>query len=251
MRRLYRSILPIDIRVALHKEGTSVTSSEEARARWKSFRGTTNCRAIQNALGAMSGTRQRCSYCSDSHASDIDHFIPMATDYSATFRWPNMLWVCARCNRTKGMRFPVDSLGAPLLINPTSLDPWAKLTLDQSTGIISARFRNGSFDVMGEATLKILPTINYEAVAEGRLRIINRLDEVFQKIVQNGDTSENRSKLGKSVREDDMGISRWLAFWDGQQEPVVQMAKIKAPSLWRRFLRMCESCPENLAGHVD
>src|SRR5262245_9922638 len=150
MRQLHRSVLPFGARVILYRESLAVTSSEEARVRWKRFRSTVGCKSVEKALGAMSGIRQRCAYCSDSHASDIDHFIPIAVDFSGTFRWLNMLWVCSRCNRTKGARFPVDQSGEPLLVDPTKFDPWSKLTLDTSSGVIAARYHDGEFDSMGD-----------------------------------------------------------------------------------------------------
>ena len=239
MRRLHRCNLPFETRTLLHRHSHAVTCSDQARTQWARFRATIGFKPIENALVTMSGPRQRCAYCSDSHASDIDHFCPIALDHSRAFDWINMLWVCSRCNRIKGSRFPVNQLGEPLLVDPTSIDPWSKLTLDTRSGIISARYHDDVFDSMGDATLEILPTINYEAVTEGRLRVVRQLLHAFDEVTRNGDTSKGRERLATCVREDDMGISRWFGFWDGQHEDSAMELKSSRPILWRRFLRMC------------
>lgn len=243
MRRLYRERLDLGSRLNLHREGIRATDKVAARANWSRFRASVRCKPIENTLCSMAGTRQRCAYCSDSHASDIDHFVPISLDHSRAFQWSNLLWVCTRCNRAKGPRFQRDAAGGPLLIDPCMVDPWSKLTLDTASGFISPRFYNGDFDHVGEYTLKILETINYEAVAEGRLRSVRRLYGIFDRAFESNCSDSSRAELAQHVREDDMGISQWFAFWDGQGEPPAVRLRLNYPQFWRRYVRMCSSSP--------
>jgi len=228
------------VRLSLYKESIGIDRGS-ARNNWDRFRKSAKCRPVQETLASMAGSRQRCAYCSDSHASDIDHFKPIAMDYTGTFRWLNMLWVCTRCNRAKGARFPQDETGRPTLINPTVIDPWTCLTLDTATGVISARFHHGAFDPRGESTLDILQTINYEAVAEGRLRIARRLIEMFDEVLANNDSTQIRREIARRVREDDMGIARWFGLWVGGNEKDVSIIRRGRPEFWHWYIRISAS----------
>lgn len=205
---------------------------------WKAFRGSSDISTIVSTLVRMAGSRERCAYCSDSHASDVDHFKPIALDHQKTFQWSNFLWVCARCNRQKGSRFPLAGDGTPLLIDPSRTDPWKHLTLDTESGVIAPRYIDGGFDVIGETTLAILPTINYEAVAEGRLRVCRRLQSAVE-VINANPTADAIAELLAEVSQDDVGVSRWFGYWEGSREPEISALKQTAPNIWRRFLRAC------------
>ncbi|SDI79894.1 hypothetical protein SAMN05421869_107132 [Nonomuraea jiangxiensis] len=74
-------------------------------------------------------------YCGDSRGTDIDHFEPIKLSPFRTFDWMNHLLACSCCNsNAKRELFPVDSAGAPLLIDPTMDDPFDHLRLILSTG---------------------------------------------------------------------------------------------------------------------
>jgi uncharacterized protein (TIGR02646 family) len=77
----------------------------------------------------------KCAYC-ESRITDvtyghIEHFYPKGNRlYMAkTFEWANLLLACDICNnpRHKGTKFPLDTNGAPLLINPTDNNPVSHL----------------------------------------------------------------------------------------------------------------------------
>ncbi|WP_442792211.1 HNH endonuclease [Mycobacterium sp. 2-64] len=186
----------------------------------------------------MAGPRQRCAYCSDSHASDIDHFKPIAVDHGSTFKWPNLLWVCTRCNRKKGKRFPATASGDPLLIDPSITDPWRHMTLDTASGFIAPRYIVDKYDIFGEATLEVLPTINNEAVAEGRARTCKRLRSAVNSVNEEP-TPEAISELLSEVSQDDVGVSRWYGYWEGAAEAELLLLKQTRRNIWKRFLRAC------------
>ncbi|MBK1785236.1 HNH endonuclease [Prauserella sp. ASG 168] len=187
----------------------------------------------------MAGTRQRCAYCSDSYASDIDHYVPIARDHGRVFSWKNFLWVCTKCNRQKGANFPVADTGEPLLVDPSRTDPWAHLTLDTATGFISPRYLESTFDPVGEFTLSVLPTINHEGVAEGRARVCRSLKKAIGSAATAPSSNQAREDLLTLVREDDVAVSRWYGYWEGSQEPEMVALRVASPKLWRRLLRAC------------
>lgn len=238
MRRLSRLELPLEGRQSLYVRSKKCSSAEVARKMWKPFRSSSEIEPVVSTLERMAGPRQRCAYCSDSHASDVDHFKPIASYHKLTFAWSNFMWVCTPCNRKKGAKFPVDTNGHPLLIDPTKVDPWKHLTLDTESGVIAPRYMGDGFDLFGDKTLETLPTINYEAVAEGRKRICRRVRAAVD-VVNVDPTREAINDLLSEVSQDDVGVSRWFGFWEGAGEPEMVVLKQTRHRIWRRFLRAC------------
>ncbi len=82
-----------------------------------------NHRCIKNALEEM--FHKKCAYCqSDISAvtyGQIEHFRPKSEYPDLTFEWSNLLFSCDLCNDAghKGVKFPLDINGNPLLIDPT------------------------------------------------------------------------------------------------------------------------------------
>lgn len=77
----------------------------------------------------------KCCYCeSKIHSSgprqQIEHYWPKGTYDDKRNLWENLLLACDLCNHTKGGAFPLDDLGQPLVIDPTSGDvnPESELT---------------------------------------------------------------------------------------------------------------------------
>lgn len=238
MRRLSRLALPLEGRRSLYRRTKVCDSAETAREMWKPFRKSVEIRPIVSALEQMAGPRQRCAYCSDSHASDIDHFRPIARYHGSTFEWSNFMWVCTPCNRKKASTFPTGADGQPLMIDPTRVDPWRHLTLDTASGVVAPRYVGDHFDVYGECTLDVLPTINYEAVADGRARICRRVRRAVES-VNATPTPELVAELLAEAAQDDVGVSRWYGFWEGAGESEMVVLRKTRHNIWRRFLRAC------------
>jgi hypothetical protein len=186
----------------------------------------------------MAGQRERCFYCSDSLGADVEQFVPIAVDFNSTFRWNNLLWICTNCNRKKGDRSPFEA-GARILIDPTLDDPWRHMTLATPTGILAPRFLGPTVtDRRGEFTLSVLDTLNREPLAEGRARAMRRLRQAVRAVVDSsGEDSTSNTELATAIREDDYGVSRWFARWEGGfEEPFGDLRTMG--SAWRRFVRL-------------
>lgn len=80
-------------------------------------------RQIKDALVEM--FYGKCAYCESKITvvtyGAIEHFFPKSLYPDLTFEWTNLLLSCDICNnsRHKGTKFPLDSQGNPLLIDPT------------------------------------------------------------------------------------------------------------------------------------
>jgi uncharacterized protein (TIGR02646 family) len=94
----------------------------------------------------------KCAYCESKITvvtyGAIEHFRPKSTHVDLNFTWENLLLSCDLCNDAnhKGTRFPLDSQGHPLLIDPT--DPVTELSQhleffwDAVTGLASVYGRD-------------------------------------------------------------------------------------------------------------
>lgn len=223
MRRVHRRSLPLAARLELRRRQASC-SAETAREDWRRYRAAVASGAAVEELRRMAGTRQRCFYCRDSRAADVEHFVPITEDEGQTFYWPNLLWVCPECNRRKVSRFPRQD-GQPLLINPVEVDPWEHVILDSATGRLAPRFRvDGSIDPMGDTTIEIIAPLNFESVTEGRIKAIRRLRVGADAVLIHGDTSKTRQRLHEAVGDDDFGVANWYLEWEGREETAVRRA---------------------------
>lgn len=243
MRRVFVTSPEFDSRLELSRRQKAVHSTADARSSWGRYRRSVKAEDVLRVLKDAAGVRLRCFYCSDSLAADVDHFVPISVDINGTFIWKNFIWVCPVCNRYKSNRFPYDSTGYPLLINPTNEDPWAHLILDIDTGVLAPRYGLDDFDAKGTITLKILEPINYEAAVEGRMRTITRLREATSLLPSEDSSSEAIShglrKLLDEVRHDDYGVSAWFGIWDGGSEPEFRELRDRNVTAWRHFVRYC------------
>jgi 5-methylcytosine-specific restriction endonuclease McrA len=236
MRRIYRGTIPQSSRVAMTRRANQCTDATGAKEQWNAFRPLAPCRPVINELTRMAGTRNRCFYCSDSRAADVDHYVPIAVDYRRAFSWNNLLWVCPECNRRKSARFPMKD-GQPQLIDPTRRDPWQHFTLATQTGWVAPRFHDNIEDILGRETLAVLDTLNFEVVAEGRAEVIHRLRSAAEVAAVAPDRAGSAPDLWREVRYDERGVSAWFALWDGQREDPFDSIKRSRPVIWRHFVR--------------
>ena len=234
MRRVHRRALPISTRHALASRQRASGDVAAAREQWVSFRRSRAAQEVIQVLSEMAGVRQRCVYCSDSRSGDVDHYLPIAIDFTRTFSWENLLWVCPQCNRNKNASFPMRD-GVPLLINPAVERPWSRLVLDTASGVMSARYHGDAFDESGAATLNVFDLLNHEALIEGRARTIVRVRKATQDVFDSGGGHPAREALCREVREDDFGVSAWFFLSDGRQESPFRDVRETSPSLWRRL----------------
>lgn len=98
---------------------------------------------VRRTLASLT-SNQRCMYCEDSCADEIEHIRPKRLYPEATFVWTNYLHACGPCNSPKGSRYPLlvdgqlhlpDGTASPppgihLLIDPRNEDPCEFLSVD-------------------------------------------------------------------------------------------------------------------------
>lgn len=171
MRRLQRVALPqrvIGALAAYQRDADRAVARERRKRRpevrgtveaeWRRRRGTRALAAVGVALCAMASGNERCMYCEDSRGSDIEHFRPKARHPESTFDWPNLLRVCADCNRQKNESFHEG------LIDPTVDDPLDHLVLSFETGRWVER------DVRGATTLAVIARLSRDgSLQKGRM----------------------------------------------------------------------------------
>ena len=182
----------------------------------------------------MAGARNRCFYCSDSLGTDVEHFEPITVSPASTFSWRNLQWVCTNCNRHKGNR--PTAAERLLMIDPTMVDPWAFLTLDEATGLVAARYEDGALDACGEFTLRVLTPLTEEGVITGRERAITSLRSAVSAVQTDPSDFEARRAFRAAVQKDDYGVSAWFALWEGARSEPFAALRRDCPAVWRRFV---------------
>jgi hypothetical protein len=145
MRRVTRRSLPAPTQLALDKRQQTANQDRangtlNVERQWKSARKTKPLLTVLKTLKEMAGERERCMYCGDSHGTDIEHYWPKTPYSEHLFSWPNMLLCCTECGRFKGNLFPLDANGAPLLVDPSTVNPWDFLDFNPDTYTFVARF---------------------------------------------------------------------------------------------------------------
>lgn len=204
-------------------------------ATWANARRTAPLLTVLTMLKAMMGAHERCMYCHDSHGADIEHFWPKRPYPGRMFQWPNLLLCCIECNRFKGDRFPLEN-ETPLLIDPTTENPWDYLDFDPATGNIVARFEleYDRWSSKGEQTVDILQLDRREALAAGYRRTYKRLSAlVNQFLTTPGAETELSAQL---VAHDDHALLGWCLYGAGQTlSPFADLRKLY-PDVWHSCL---------------
>ena len=219
-----------------------VDQGANVAATWKSQRRTVPMGKVEQVLESMTGLRERCMYCEDSRGTDIEHFWPKERYAARVFQWSNLLLACAACNRSKGDRFPLDSAGAPLLIDPTADDPWLFLFYAPETDQITARWNpeSGEENPQGKETLRILAPLNYQAVSEGRRRTRRNLERAVHTFLERQEGVEEVKAVGElvdTVRDnDDYGLAIWFFYRDGQEESPFRQLRDAHPRGWQEVV---------------
>jgi uncharacterized protein (TIGR02646 family) len=178
-------------------------------ADWKAARQTKTMGKVLATLHGMTGQRQRCMYCLDSHGSDIEHFRPKASYPERMYQWRNLLLCCTHCGRLKSEQFPMSGRSA-LLVDPTKENPWDSLDFDPKTGNICARFdvQLNAWSAKGEKTVEVLHLDKREALSAGYLQTLRRLSDAVNKALSDG--AVDAAKLTTALQsEDDHGLLGW------------------------------------------
>lgn len=236
MRRITRPDLPKATATQLAKEQEAADKKRHEGtlvpdAYWKLARQrNTIKKEVLSALQAMAGSRERCMYCSDSHGTDIEHFWPKATYPEKMFLWNNLLLCCTPCNRDKIQLFPIAN-GAPLLVDPTTDDPWDFLDFDPRTGNIVPRFsrEKNDWDPKGDQTVRILHLDKREALSAGYRKTYRRLISVIETFLNRSDDEEQFLKDLSDA--DDHGLLGWFLRGQGQTDASICRLNDRFPNV--------------------
>ncbi len=247
MRALQRPELETRLVEYLTGWQEQIDAGTDVAGTWKTQRPSAPMKRIARVLRRMAGKRERCMYCEDSRGTDIEHFWPKRRYPGRAFRWLNLLWACAGCNRAKGARFPRDAAGDPLLIDPTAVDPWDYLFYDLETDELTARWdpRTGEEHPRGLQTLKTLATLRHQAVAEGRRRTRRNLQRAVQTFLGAPPSRASETELRECVADNGgYGLAVWFFLREGQEEAPFQDLRRRHRDVWERVRSHASGRPE-------
>lgn len=239
MRRLRRKPLPKKAAEKLKKEQKAATALHRAKAldvekTWRRARQNKPLKTAFQVLRQMSGSRQRCMYCGDSQGTDIEHIWPKAKYPTQMFRWPNLLLGCTSCGRDyKGQKFPLSDKRKPLLLDPTSDDPWDHLDFDPATGNLAPRFdTKGIPQAKGEQTVEVLGLDGRrESLALGYKRSFKRIrDRILQ--ASSAPNLDVRLLITQLREDDEHGVLGWCFRGAGMNEAPFSGFRQAQPVAW-------------------
>lgn len=213
---------------------------------------------VRRQLTVMCSGAQRCGYCEDSAADEVEHIRPKDLYPGLVFAWRNYLYACGPCNGPKnnqfavfprGARRPVEvsptpgtpsrppPLGEPALIDPRAEDPMAFLVLDlQGTFMFGPGARKGTRDYeRADYTLRALQ-LNRELLTVARA-------EAF---------GAYRARLREYISQRERGASkaallRYIQSIQLASHPTVWREMKRQHSLHRELRALFREAPEALA----
>ena len=242
MRRVTRPALPKAAQTYLDKRQSSTDrdlglGTLNVEREWKAARQTKAVGSVMQVLRQMMGPRERCMYCVDSHGCDIEHFRPKSRFPTYAFRWSNLLLCCTECGRFKGVQFPT-AHGQPLLINPTTEDPWRFLDFDPDTGDLTARFdvQANDWSPKGAKTVEVLRLDRREALGNVYKTTYRRLCCVVQKWLA-ADGIRAPALLAELRAADDHGLLPWCFGPSGQTVAPFATLRQRHQAVWTACLK--------------
>lgn len=165
MQTFERPSLPRDLVASLERRQARIDESanpaEIAREQWSQFRNPDR-KDVRSHLREMCSGIERCMYCEDGNATDIDHLRPKNYYPNRTFDWNNLFLACSYCNSNrKRDAYPLGPDGEELLLDPSRDDPADHLALSPTTGYYIP------LDSRGAATAETFG-LNREVCVRGR-----------------------------------------------------------------------------------
>ncbi len=165
-------------------------AKERFKARNKQKNGTFD--AIKRALTAMCCGAQRCAYCEDSAADEVEHIQPKSLYPELAFSWPNFLYACGPCNNAKNDHFAVFPDETATVVNVTR--PRGAPIIPPIPG--SPVFLNPRLEEATRwLTLDILGSFHFVATADKGSRAFERARFTIETL------SLNRGTLAKARKE--------------------------------------------------
>jgi hypothetical protein len=148
------------------------------------------------------------------------------------FVWLNLLLCCAECGRFKGDRFPLAD-GMPLLVDPTTEDPWQFLDFDPTTGNVVPRFDPvmNDYTIKGVETVRLLQLDQREAMACGYKKTLRRLSRIVEEAL--GQINPSAAGLIAQLNDaDDHGLLAWCFNYSGHNEIPFRNLRERYPDVW-------------------
>lgn len=248
MRYYSRPELEHSLKKYLAEKQAEIRSGDDVERIWTRARRTKRMKKVAQVLASMTGIRERCMYCDDSRATDIDHYKPKREYFDMVFAWLNMLWVCAQCNRLKAIAFPLDDFGEGLILNPTLDDPWRHLVYDSMTNELSARWdaATGLESPKGRATLSVVSSLSHQAVNEGRGRTRRNLVRAVNSFMTSAGDQSDLLALSDAINDNDCyGLVDWFFLRDGVDEVPFRTMKVGRAPAWESVLAtLSERAPQ-------
>lgn len=245
MRRIIRADLPAKAIIWLSKQQEQLDNDPKivVRRRWDDRRPTMNGNGIVKALKAMAGYRERCMYCADSYGSDVEHYQPKGTCRASVFVWMNFLWICQPCNRRKLNKFPSNSAGVPLLLDPSIRDPWDLFVYIGETGDLIPRANLNDLDAeIANATIDPKFTrINLEVVSEGRKKDSRTLVRAGRAYLANPTPANEKDFVEAAADLDHPELVQWFLLHEGADEQPFREIVTAAPCVVGNTLRVLGS----------
>ncbi|RKH51255.1 hypothetical protein [Corallococcus llansteffanensis] len=236
------------------------TRVERAKARFSSLnkKGDPTFDSVKATLSSMCAGVQRCAYCEDSLADEVEHIRPKSLYPDLVFVWMNYLYACGPCNGPKSNRFAVFAqdtgvftdverrrgapvlppvAGQPVLLDPRVDDPTAFMSLDlQDTfwfipsaklGTVEKRRATYTIDLLGLNRREALPRERRAAYRDYRAHLVQYIHER-----QQGQPPDHLSRLEQGIRT--------------RQHPTVWREMKRQHQLIPDLKRLFEAAPEAL-----
>jgi len=223
---------------------------------WENARKTQRMCFVFQRLQNMTNPKGKCMYCMASLASDIEHFWPKTAYPRYAFKWENLLLCCTECGRYKNDYFPIDvsilsplidvsikcpwdllefehSIDLPLLINPTTENPWNFLEFNPETGNIMAKFDVSANAIYskGVETVNLLQLGKREALSKSYIRSYKRICNVVNDYLT---AQTTHVELVSNLRlADENGLLEWCIHFNGRKLAPFSNLKGQFPDVWQ------------------
>ncbi len=134
----------------------------------------------------------------------------------------------------KGERFPLSGQD-PLLIDPTTDDPWLDIDFDPGKGNLTARFlvALNTVSEKGKATVDLLKLDRREEASNGYLKYWARMKASAERSCT-GRLPEN-GLIEDLIQMDDHGLLGWCTRGAGVNEPPFDEVWAKAPEVLEKL----------------
>ncbi|MBN8229773.1 hypothetical protein JYK02_19870 [Corallococcus macrosporus] len=204
------------------------TRVERAKERFSSLnkKGHPTFDTVKATLSKMCVGVQRCAYCEDSLADEVEHIWPKTLYPELTFAWMNYLYACGPCNGPKNSRFAVFAQGTgvhtdvgrrrnapvvppvpgtPVLLDPRVEDPMDFMSLElRETFLFTATAAPGTAAYeRAKYTIETLGLNSREALPRARFHAYRDFFAHFKGYVQeraHGHAPEHLQHLAQDIQ---------------------------------------------------